>query len=76
MIFFMNLFMCSYCRGNVVRKISKVEGLEKGYNGVGLTIERGKQIFITLQPLCLFHLLITFYPPKGLSLLSLYILVI
>ena len=37
MIFFMNLFMCSYCRGNVVRKISKVEGLEKGYNGVGLT---------------------------------------
>ena len=54
---FLSLFVCSFCRGNIIRKRLKNKGLEKRYNGAGLTIERMVQNFCTL---CMTLVLVSF----------------
>ena len=44
---FLTLFVCSFRRGNIIRKRLKNKGLAKRYNGAGLTIERMVQNFCT-----------------------------
>lgn len=54
---FLSLFVCSFCRGNIIRKRLKNKGLEKRYNGAGQTIERMVQNFCTV---CMTLVLVSF----------------